>query len=131
MQKTDICCLHSHKLTWSNKHKDKNFKTKKTHSSPFAIQDNNENGSQLGQALSHVKRDSGLNRKDQWGLFSNTLIIDGNVTVVQKNKKKSDKDLSQVKYYSCHKMSYYANKCLNKDPKTNIGLGNFHINNCS
>lgn len=93
-RKTDTCYPYKHKPTRSDKYKDKDFKTKNTHSPSSINQGNNRNESQLGQALGQAKKDSRPNYNDQWDHTSNTLTTSSNAMAIKKDKKQGDKDLN-------------------------------------
>lgn len=40
-----------------------------------------------------------------------------NNIVVKKDKKHNNKNLSQIKYYTCHKKGPYASKCIDRELK--------------
>lgn len=110
----------------------KNSKVKKN-PSIFATNYNGSNiglsnqSGQSGQTLSlFKKKDKHYSQQNQ--LF-NIPAIGINTTIIKKDKKQDEKNLSQVKYYNCHKKNYCTNKYSNKKPKSNVSLGNFCIGN--
>lgn len=46
------------------------------------------------------------------------LVTEINIIMAKKPEKKG-KNITLLKYYSCHKNRYYINKCQGKNPKTN------------
>lgn len=60
--------------------------------------------------------------------FDNPAIC-VNTSIVTKNKKQNNMDLSQAKYFVCYKKGHYVNKCSNKKPKTSIGTSNLYVDN--
>lgn len=74
--------------------------------------------SQSGQTLDQsAKKSSYLYQDKKLDKSSSILATEINVIVVQKNKKHGDNNLSQVKYFTYYKKSWYANMCPNKELK--------------
>lgn len=67
--------------------------------------------------VSPPKRIFFLNKKTQQNQFSNIPIIGNNITVVKKDNKQDNKDLSEINYYSYHEKGHYASNYPNKEPK--------------
>lgn len=94
----------------------KKFITKKNHLS--IVNNYSENNSQSGQALDwFFKENSCSNRRSQQDQSSNTPSTRSNVTIMKKNKKPDDKDLSEFKRCACNKKSQHSNKFSDKKPE--------------
>lgn len=84
-------------------------------------QNNNNSGNRLNQfdqALDQsAKKTSYLCHRLPESQVSHTLATSVNVTSIKKDKKMTDKNSSQAKYYNYHKKSYNTNISLNKESK--------------
>lgn len=86
-------------------------------SNPSAKNSKSGEKSQSGQASNWSKKDFRSNKGGQWGQSNNTPATGVNATVVKKNKKQGEQDISQVEYSTYHKKGHYTNKCPDKKPK--------------
>lgn len=97
IQKRDTCYFYDHEPLKSEESKDqKNFEAKKNYHSPATNSNNgSENGGQQGQALGRsYKKNFCVNKRGKQGQSSSILVIGSNVTVVKKNKKQDDGNMS-------------------------------------
>lgn len=116
MWESDMRYPHSNKPLKNEKSRDRNnFKAKKNHYAS-AVNNSGKIRDQLCQTLGrYSKNNFCLYKKDKVGQFCNTITSGNHVTIVKKNIKQDDKDLSQVECYFRHKNNYYATKSLDKE----------------
>lgn len=114
---SDARCFHGHRLSINKKSRDKkNSEAKTKHF--LTANSKRGNGGQSGQILGgYSKKDSCLYKRCQQGQFCNTPATCNNATIAKKYKNLGDRDLSQFKYYVCHKKGHYINKCPYREPK--------------
>lgn len=115
----DACCPHNQQSIKREFQDPKNSKIKKISNTPITDQNSSGDGqtSQSGQTLSQSRnKNSHLQRgkKDQ---SSNTLATSVNTTIIKKDHKYDDRDLSQIEYFAYHKKGHYMNKYPNKELK--------------
>lgn len=118
IQKSNSYCVYSHRSPKNKKSRNqKNSQAKKkNHSS--AANNTSSNKDQSSQTLGRSsKKEFCLNGQDQQGQFFHIQETGSNATIIKKDKKQGNKNLSQVRYYSYYKKSHYIGKCSDKEPR--------------
>lgn len=130
VRESDACYAYGYRLTKRDSKEKKDSKVKKTPKTFTANQNCNSSDGQTNQS-SETGKTSGKKsfhlRKSKKVQSSNIPAIRVNIIMVKKDKKQSDSNLSQVECFAYHKKGYYANRSLNKEPKTSVSLGNSYI----
>lgn len=115
VRESNACCSHSKKHLKNEKSKDQKDSEAKKNYSSTNNNSGNTNRDQSDQALNWFsKKDFRSNRGDQQSQSSNIPTTSVNAIVIKKNKKQGNRNLSQIKCYTCHKKDHYTNKCPDK-----------------
>lgn len=105
----------------------KNSKAKKNYLP--TVNSNSKNSNQYNQTLSQFSRkDFCVNKKNQQNQFSTIAAIGNNAIRIKKDKKSSNRDISQVKYYSTLRRVTTSANTKTKGKKSRTSLRNVRVN---